>query len=421
MATKKISRGEKVKIAVVGLGHRSIGLVKNLLELDSAAEISLVVDPDTKGARQRMTEKLELGEGVPVVPGIDELFKRVDSLDGVIVATRCNLHTPIACQLAKTDLPLFLEKPVAINWQQLEELKTAFSGRKNDIVVSFPLRLTPHLQAVLDIIESGRLGVINQIQAFNNVHYGGVYFHQLYRDYDITGGLWLQKATHDFDYLHALMASQPRTVAAMHSRRIFGGEFEENHHCAVCDEADTCEQSPQRISLSGDGGGVPEEDHPCTFSKTIKNQDAGSALVMYENGAHLSYTQNFVARRSAGKRGAVIVGYDATLSFNWHENQVKVIDHHHSRVDDIKIEAGGGHLGGDAQLLLNFLDIMRGKAESRTTLGDGLLSVATCLAARDSAAESVYQNIPSVAPAPGARRDNAPAVKGNKKVEPPTR
>src|SRR3546814_15437632 len=60
------------------------------------------------------------------------------------------------------------------------------------VVVSLPQRVTPLLQAVLEVVRSGRLGTINQVQAFNYVNYGGVYFGQWYRYYATTGGLWLQ-------------------------------------------------------------------------------------------------------------------------------------------------------------------------------------------------------------------------------------
>ena len=59
-------------------------------------------------------------------------------------------------------------------------------------------------------------------------------------------------------------------------------------------------------------------DHQCVWGDGIRHQDAGSALVMYEGGAHASYSQNFVSRRSAAARGAVITGYKATVSFDWY-------------------------------------------------------------------------------------------------------
>ncbi len=134
--------------------------------------------------------------------------------------------------------------------------------------------------------------------------YGGVYFGQWYRDFDITGGLWLQKATHDFDYINAILSdAKPLAVAAMQSQRIYGGDMPENLRCSECDLTDTCMESPKNIEKRGNDGGMGHGDHMCAFSDSIKNQDAGSAMLMYDNGVHAAYSQNFVTRRTARQRG----------------------------------------------------------------------------------------------------------------------
>jgi len=257
------------------------------------------------------------------------------------------------------------------------------------------------VQTAIQIIRSGRLGVINQVQAVNNVPYGGVYFGQWYRSYERTGGLWLQTATHDFDYITQLLGSHPMRITAMHSRLAYGGSMPPELVCSQCDRNDTCPESPQNLTRRGDDGGTlngavltPQADHACTFSSSIMHQDAGAAIVMYRSGAHASYAQNFLPRRSAGLRGATVIGYDATLQFFWQEEKLRIIDHHRDRVDEIEVQATGGHGGGDFELATNFARVMRGREHSRSPLNDGLLSAAMCLAARESAASGIARRVP---------------------------
>src|SRR5439155_14091135 len=139
----------------------------------------------------------------------DELIERGGDFDAFLVGTPDHLHTPLAVRLAPFNKPLFLEKPVAISWEQHRELAVAWAGRENRVLVSFPLRLTGHVQAAMQLIRAGRLGTISQIQAVDNVYYGGVFFGQWFREYEKTGGLWLQKATHDLDYITQLMHASP--------------------------------------------------------------------------------------------------------------------------------------------------------------------------------------------------------------------
>ncbi|MFW6059012.1 MAG: Gfo/Idh/MocA family protein [Phycisphaeraceae bacterium] len=387
-----------INLAVIGMGGRASGLLRLARQLDLPFKLSAIVDPSPDSVRQRLRQR-ELHDGldVPVFANIDRMLASGAPIDGIIVGTRCNLHAPLAVQLAErgVDVPILLEKPVAISEEQLTQLARAYAGRGEKVVVSFPLRVTPLFRKALEIVQSGRLGAINQIQAHNNVSYGGVYFGNWYRDFDTTGGLWLQKATHDFDYLNALAGSAPLVVAATHARRVYGGDMPENLRCSECDRTETCVESPQNLKKRRDTGGMPIDDHLCAFSESIKNQDAGSALLMYENGLHAAYSQNFVTRRTAGRRGACVTGYHATLTFDWRDNIVRVIDHHDEpRITEWPITtAEDDHGGGDSVLLRNFFDLIRGEAASHTPLEQGLLSAAMCLAARKSANTWTFQPI----------------------------
>lgn len=361
-----------LRLAVVGLGGRAMGMLKTLREVNPDVTLTGMVDPDPKGVRERLADHKIEANNVLVMDSVDSIIKKRDKFDGVMIGTRCHLHTPMAVKLAEADLPLYLEKPVAINTQQLEELAAAYAGKEDRVVVSFPLRVTPLFVAALEIVRSGRLGTLNQIQAFNDVPYGDVYFRHWYRSFEETGGLWLQKATHDVDCINLLANSKPATVAAMISRQVY-------------DDPATADFMA-KAKTSSPMKGAPDEP--------VRHQDAGSALFMYENGLHASYTQNFVTRGS-GRRGAFVSGHLGTLQFDWHTHIIIVHDNYQNRIDRIEVKASEdlGHLGGDHVLAQNFSNLMQGKEKSQSTLYDGLLSAAMCLAARESANTHTYQPI----------------------------
>ncbi len=380
-----------IRLVVIGLGSRAAGLLKCLEKVDPQVELSAVVDPDPAGVRRRLDGSLWRLEERQFI-SLDEFLARASQFDGALIASRCHLHTPLACAAAKTGLPLFLEKPVAITHAQLDALAQAFTGRMDSVVVSFPLRVTPLFRRVREILRSGELGTVNHVQAVNFAPYGGVYFSRWHRDYDLNGGLWLQKATHDFDYLNQLIDTPPRRIAAMETRRIYGGEKPPELWCSACDSTATCPESPVNIQRRGDDGGicagdhVHGGDHPCVFSSiSNRHHDAASCLIWYEGGILASYTQNFVARRSAATRGARITGYLATLEFDWHHNSLTWTEHHGRQVKTESLaEPVGGHGGGDTELLRNFLAVIRRREASISPLQDGILSAAMSLAARDA-------------------------------------
>lgn len=402
------------RIAAIGFGNRAGGMVANMLELDAATRLVAVVDPDVSAVRERLAKLRIPVDAVEFLRSVGDLIQRRDDFDGVVIGTRCHLHADIATKLSATGLPLFLEKPVATSWEQLEMLREAFQDPEDRVVVSFPLRYTPLFRQVLDIVGSGRLGTINQIQAVNNVPYGGVYFGQWYRNYDETGGLWLQKATHDFDYINLLAESSPTAIASVTTQRVYGGDMPHDLRCSECDRTDTCPESPINLTIRGDDGGMymgvdDKTDHWCAFSEDIKNQDSGSALIIYQNGLHASYSQNFVSRRSAYRRGAVVTGYDATLEFDWATESIRVIDHHRDRVDNIEIRSAAGHSGGDYFLAKNFLDVVKRRTRPAADLQQGILSAAMCLCARTSSQSHTFEWIPSFE---RERQTSATGIKG---------
>ena len=379
-----------LRFGVIGYGGRIRGIINGLKQFSVPFEIGAITDP--RGAEYK--ESHEDLKNAGIYEDADEMLDK-EQFDGVLVGTRCSLHTPMAIKVAKRGLPLFLEKPVATSMEQVHALAEAFQDYKPQVVVSFPLRLTTLALAAKGIIDSGRLGEIHQVQAWNNVPYGWVYYGGWYRDFNETGGLFLQKATHDFDYISYLLGSRPTSVCAMNSRRIYGGDKPEELMCRDCDEQETCIESPFNLFYRrGQGSKVERESTMhCMFSKSIKNEDSGNAILEFESGAQACYSQNFYARGKAGARGARFLGYHGTVEFDWYTGEVKVFEHHSLRNETIRFEAGGGHFGGDTELCHDFLRIAQGKGDSRSPIEAGIISALTCLKARESAETRTFQTV----------------------------
>lgn len=364
-----------IRLAAIGLGERTAWMLQLMARSERAVRVEAIVDPARDAALERVHQaKVPVAKTAATYDDVDAFVDAGPEVDGVLLGTRCLLHTPIAVRLAALPLPLFIEKPLAISWQQLAALRAAYASADHErVVVSFPLRCTPLFDAVMDIVRSGRTGAINQIQATNFVSYGSVYVDSWYRDYDLCGGLWLQKATHDFDYIHLLADANPLFISAMHTQ--------------------------------------------AHWRPPVLHQDAGSAIVQYHTGLHATYAQNFLTRRSAGQRGARITGDEGTLTFDWVSQSLRFVEHNSDRVDEVKIEVTDGHGGGDQVLARNFLDVILGRAPSLAPLGCGLISAATCLAARDAAHRRTVEPIP---PQTELQATDAARIVDTRTIEPPT-
>ena len=371
-----------LKLGIIGYGFRTFTMLKEILR---TGEVTVTAVCDVNFDSVEKYAKENGVEGFNCYTDAKEMLDK-EALDGVFVGTRCSLHTDFARLVASYGIPLFLEKPVATNREDVARLKEILY-HSDKTVVSFPLRVTDIVLRVREIVESGRIGTLSQVQAYNNVPYGRVYFHDWYRNDSETGGLFLQKSTHDFDYINSLLGSlSPVSVCAMESKMIFKGDKPAGVACESCKEKDTCPEGPDRLRKMG----VDPTGNHCCFAVDTGNQDSGSVIVRYENGLHVVYTQNFVAREGAAKRGARLIGYLGTVEFDFPSAIITIYDHMTSKVETIDLsEDKGNHFGGDRRLAESFIAVMQG-AHSPSTLAEGILSVEMCLAAKESTAEQRF-------------------------------
>lgn len=389
-----------IRLGVVGCGGRLYSLVDHTFRA-VAPDIRVVgiVDPDESGVRARLAA---CDQEAVFYDTLDQMVSK-GRLDALAIGTRCNLHTPYAVQAARYDLPLFLEKPVAISMEQALALEDAFQNTRCQVVVSFPLRVSPLCVLARQYLEAGAVGDPVHITAVNYVPYGTVYWESFYRYYDISHGLFLQKATHDFDYMMYLMDSPIVRVAAMATTgRVFGGTKAAGLVCSACDEQDTCLESPASRKRNHTSGIYV--DHPCVYSvdcgsveQGTLNEDCSSAVVEFASGAHGIYTQVFYTRRDAGSRGATVSGYMGTVGFDWYTNELRRVRHHAPFSATEHADGGMSHFGGDMELAEDFIGLIKGTGVSHTPIATGLRSVYACLAAKESVEKGEFVTVRQVA------------------------
>ena len=377
-----------LNVGIIGYGGRVSSMAKALAMYSIPYRVAAIADPRAEEIQAANDPFLAEAK---FYANADDLLA-AGGLDGVMVGTRCFMHTEMACKVAGYKLPLFLKKPVAITFEQVRKLASAFKDYPAPTVVSFPLRLTVHVQTIKQMLDADTIGTVEHVVGFNDVPYGDVYFYEWYRNYDQVGGLFLQKATHDLDYIGYLLGQNPKQLCAMNAQRVYGGDKPYDLHCVDCDEWETCPESPFNLfreRFQGQKVDV-QSRRICLFSGGIRNEDIDNVIIEYDKGAQVSYTQNVFARHSAGRRGARLYGYKGTIFFDWYENVIKVFKHQTPAVETISFTGEMPHFGGDRELCYDFIMAMRDGTPSRSPIEAGIQSALTCLWARESAEKRQY-------------------------------
>lgn len=375
-------------IGFIGYGLRSRTMMKAFDAIEAELNVSAVCDPRAEQIRAETAEDGRFANTI-YVESAEELLKQ-RGLDGVFIGTRCSLHADFAAKVLDSGIPLYLEKPVCINEEQYARLKRAAQGKTDRAVVSFPLRVSPLVREMKRIVDSGLLGKLTMVQAVNNVPYGSVYYHSWYRDPKETGGLFLQKATHDVDYIAYLTNETPVDAFARTTKLHYKGDKPAGLRCPDCAEYKTCRESSyvvkhiQKEEVTGDA---------CCFAVDTGNEDGACAIFTLPSGAIVSYSQNFVVKKGAARRGCRLIGTDASVEFDFYTGEIREDRYDLPQTVTHTFQSGAhSHFGGDEALALEFLGLMDGKKPESDLLA-GLNSAATCLAAKRSSESGQLERI----------------------------
>ena len=180
----------------------------------------------------------------------------------------------------------------------------------------------------------------------------------------------------------------PISICATESKMVFKGDKPAGLLCIECAEQDSCPESPKNLS---EGDRHLYNTSYCCFASDTGNHDSGTAIVQYKNGLHAVYTQNFIVRKPAGKRGARFIGLKGTLEFDFNTSEIIYIDHYSGKAEKIAVSSANGHGGGDGRLAKNFVNVMKGTEKSIAPLEDGIMSIKVCLACKRSAISHTFE------------------------------
>ena len=187
-----MSRGT---VGVIGCGYWGKNLVRNFAQLGA---LELVCDATSAG---RATAA-ELAQTATVVSELDEVFD--SDVAGVVIATPAETHYPLAKAALKAGKDVFVEKPLALTYEQGAELVRLAEAHDRVLLVGHVLEYHPAIQKLLSLIRSGEIGRVQYIYS-NRLSLG-----KIRREENI---LW-SFAPHDVAVILRLMGSTPFQVIA---------------------------------------------------------------------------------------------------------------------------------------------------------------------------------------------------------------
>jgi predicted dehydrogenase len=137
---KPVKKEGRINVALIGAGDfaKSI-LLPNLKKLDSTYALQSVVDKIGHNAAAAAKEF-----GAEAASTDYQSILNDESIDAVIIATRHNRHARIAMDALNAGKAVFLEKPMAMNQAELDELAETIQKTKQPFMMGFNRRFSKY-------------------------------------------------------------------------------------------------------------------------------------------------------------------------------------------------------------------------------------------------------------------------------------
>ena len=132
--------------------------------------------------------------------------------DAIMVTTRHDTHAESVCAAIKANKHVYVEKPVALNVEQLQKIHTAkLSHQNSQLMIGFNRRFAP---ATLTTINHFK-GILSPLIVNIRINSGAIPIDHWIQDPEVGGGRIIGEGCHFVDLASALVGSLPKTVTCI--------------------------------------------------------------------------------------------------------------------------------------------------------------------------------------------------------------
>lgn len=124
----------------------------------------------------------------------------------VMITTRHNLHANMVIKALNKGKHVFVEKPLALNTEELESIEQAYKDSKGTLMIGFNRRFSPHTQKIKSIVGDAPMNVIATMNA------GAIPPNIWVHDMAVGGGRIIGEACHYLDLIVYLTGSKIKAV-----------------------------------------------------------------------------------------------------------------------------------------------------------------------------------------------------------------
>lgn len=292
---------KKMKLAMVGTGHRGCGMWGSSVLKEYGDLIEFVGLCDINPGRLE-TGKRRIGASKCSTYTDFDKMMRESKPDFLIVTTVDANHDQFIIRGMELGANIITEKPMTTDEDKAKAIIAAEKKFGKKVIVTFNYRYGTLFTKMKELLASKEIGDVVSVD-FNwylNVYHGADYFRRWHAITAKSGSLWVHKSTHHFDLLNWWLDSDPVEVMAYGALENYGKNGPFRHtHCRTCPHKKNCQfhmdiTQPSREELFDLY--VKNEQYDgylrdgCVFREEIDIFDKMSAQIKYANGVLVNYS-----------------------------------------------------------------------------------------------------------------------------------
>lgn len=270
----------EIKVAHIGIGNRGTALVKQVLEQPGAKIVAVC---DTDAGRRDAAQSMAARDNPKSYTDYKQVID-LKNVDAVVVATPCDLHSPMAVAALEAGKYVYCEKPLGVTPEQVSDALKAAKKSKAFLQIGQQLRYYPHMiEGMRQLHEANAVGTpfVIKAQRHSTATQPGAGRPRpaWYEDVKRSGDLIVENAVHNLDACNWAARSRP-------------------------------------VSAYGHG----KKYLPKTIPAGSVMMDGFSVSYIYENDMHLDYSQLYLHPRQMKelKNGQwyIVFGSEGSLEIN---------------------------------------------------------------------------------------------------------
>ena len=388
---------KKIKVGLIGFGNRGRLYSSFIKDLSDKVEYVAVCDYRI----EELLDSLKQYNLKHTFKDVEDFFNAKLDLDLVCICSMDKYHFYQTKKCLELGYNVLLEKPVSNNLNEVIELNELAHKKNLKLIVSYVLRYTLFYKMIKDIIDSGEIGKVVNINNTENVaywHHAHSYTRGNWKYEKETGPMILTKCSHDMDLIYWLMGKNVDKISSFGNRSYL---LKENapkdaaEYCIDCKEKDSCPFNAYRFYLNNKewlrpiiGDDLSDENimknlyhnqyTRCAYKTDADVVDHQVVNILFDDKTTASHTMNAYTRYCY--RDIKVMGSHGCIEGNFEEKKFKVyhfVDNSEREVDITHFtDDFVGHGGGDRVMFIELIDYLLtgNKTKSLTSISESVIS-----------------------------------------------